>query len=521
MSDRLDYYFKQRVTEAELDLGFTYLEQADRDIIANLGIMGVFKNAVVTQHSPSPNMTVDVGDNTGESVAYDDEGQKVSWPTTENVDVSQDSNSVSTAVASPGNSKIVSVFVEFDRALSDPRIDGNNLTVYFQRQESFQFVVVQGAEAVSPTAPALQAGAVLLADITLTFGQTTVVNGDISTDRAQYPFETTGGTYQIKEKTIAAAFQAVMDSINATSSGSFNASQINYAGGGAWVDATTNPAATVEAQLDKIVSDLTATAGSARVGAAAYTSSPSAFSNLSSGSIQSQLRQLADGLAGSVLAANISYAGGGALSAGTVEATLDDIGTRGLFTDVARTVTAALGFDNITATSTNKYKLASRSLVRQYGNIWDLTVGGGGWLSTTNHGVPNENTLNSSDPIIMSLDDLPNGAVITDIKVWCKGAGGHGSLPTIKPKFQLASLVVSTNTWAAEAGPFTDASGSTGAYQTLHTIDSGAISVTLDRTTKRYQLEFFGENNPNAVVGLEVYGVEVTMTVTSQDDAAG
>lgn len=45
------------------------------------------------------------------------------------------------------------------------------------------------------------------------------------------------------------------------------ASAIGYLGGPAWVDGTTNPAADVEVQLDKIITDLIATAGAARLGA--------------------------------------------------------------------------------------------------------------------------------------------------------------------------------------------------------------------------------------------------------------
>ena len=36
MADRLDYYFRQRVTEAELDLGFELLEKADRNLAADI-----------------------------------------------------------------------------------------------------------------------------------------------------------------------------------------------------------------------------------------------------------------------------------------------------------------------------------------------------------------------------------------------------------------------------------------------------------------------------------------------------
>ena len=36
MADRVDFYFRQRVTEAELDLAFALLEKADRDLAADL-----------------------------------------------------------------------------------------------------------------------------------------------------------------------------------------------------------------------------------------------------------------------------------------------------------------------------------------------------------------------------------------------------------------------------------------------------------------------------------------------------
>lgn len=43
------------------------------------------------------------------------------------------------------------------------------------------------------------------------------------------------------------------------------ANDISYAGGPAWADSTTNPAATVEAQLDKIVTDLAGSSGTAKI----------------------------------------------------------------------------------------------------------------------------------------------------------------------------------------------------------------------------------------------------------------
>src|ERR1700687_1922497 len=129
MANRLDYYFRQRVTEAELDLGFAELEQADQNLAADLGFVGVLANAVVSQHAPVPDLTVDVS---GPGAILDGLGQRIFFSALQNVDASKDENGVSTGVSGAGKEKGVSVFVKFDRALSDPRVDGNSLTVFFR-----------------------------------------------------------------------------------------------------------------------------------------------------------------------------------------------------------------------------------------------------------------------------------------------------------------------------------------------------------------------------------------------------
>lgn len=60
MSTRKNFFFRQRVTEAELDAAFDDLEQADHDLAADLGFVGVLANAVVSPHAPVSNLTVDV-----------------------------------------------------------------------------------------------------------------------------------------------------------------------------------------------------------------------------------------------------------------------------------------------------------------------------------------------------------------------------------------------------------------------------------------------------------------------------
>lgn len=558
MANRLDYYFKQRVTEAELDLGFSYLEQADRYILADLGIEGILRNMVVVQHDPTPDLTVDVGDGSDASVAIDAYGQRVAFgAAVQNVNLALDSNAVSTAVASPGNSKIISLFIQFDRVLTDPRVDGNSLTVYFERAESFSFVVVQGAEAVSPTPPALIAGSILLADVTRIYGQTSFVTGDIDTSRTQLPFKTTSST--VAAKSLSEAFQQIEDAIAGVVGGSFNASAVNYGGGGTWNDGDTNPAASVEATLDAIFADLASSAGSDKIGAAAYTPSPAAFVDLSVGSIQDQLRTLADGLSGSVLAANITYAGppggfydGSVTGSASVEATLDAIISRlgdtqygggmiavaevaganpqildGSVQDAFQSVQTAAGwlalnqtwvganiFDDLTMSSTNKVKYASRSLVRVFSGPFTFTAGdwdSGGFFSLS------QVTDDVSNTVGIALDNLPNGCTITKIRLFIQGAA-HGTLPTTKPSFALESRGLASNSVTAEAGFFTDAPADTTAYANYHAIDSGTISVAVNKTTKQYMLAVKGEASPNFAAGLTVYLAEVTFTVTSQDE---
>jgi hypothetical protein len=77
--------------------------------------------------------------------------------------------------------------------------------------------------------------------------------------------------------------------------GQTNASDIHYAGGSAWADGTANPATTVEAQLDKVITDLAGTSdGPARLHAIAS----GVF--MTAGTLRAQLNQLDAALSGVV-----------------------------------------------------------------------------------------------------------------------------------------------------------------------------------------------------------------------------
>ena len=150
MADRVDFYFRQRVTEAELDLAFALLEKADRDLAADLNIYGIVSGAVPAPHSPVPDLTVDL---TAPGRAYDNLGQRMFFGTGQTVDCAVDLVGIPTDVATVGNERWLGIFLRFKRQLSDPRTDGNSQQVFFRRDESFELVVRQAAEGAAGVAP--------------------------------------------------------------------------------------------------------------------------------------------------------------------------------------------------------------------------------------------------------------------------------------------------------------------------------------------------------------------------------
>lgn len=274
--DLFDWFFKQPVTEGEMDEAFDNAQQADQDLMANQGLIGVMVNGDVAEHFAVPDLTVDIA---APVLAYDQTGQRIFIPGTagvEVVDVSVDSNSVSTAVAGGGNEKIVSVFIQFARALSNPRIDGNSATVDFNVDESFAIIVEQGAEAAPPaTPPALKVDALLLGDITRTFGQTQIFDADIDLSRKESTFKLTTATFSIDAGTqeealqdILQEFQNHVDDLGAAHDADAVAfDPLNLPIPASW--SATLAATNVQDAIDGIVDDLTqftATSGAGQIG---------------------------------------------------------------------------------------------------------------------------------------------------------------------------------------------------------------------------------------------------------------
>ncbi len=96
MADRLDYYFRQQFTKAQLDLACELLEKADRNLAADIGVYGIISGAEPTPHSPVPDLTIDP---TAPGRAYDNLGQRIFFGTGQVVDCAVDFAGISRAFA--------------------------------------------------------------------------------------------------------------------------------------------------------------------------------------------------------------------------------------------------------------------------------------------------------------------------------------------------------------------------------------------------------------------------------------
>ncbi|MDJ0767107.1 MAG: hypothetical protein QNJ97_29305 [Myxococcota bacterium] len=299
MSSRLNFFHKQAVTEAELDLAFELLEKADRDLASDIGIYGIVSGADPVPHSPVPDLTIDL---TAPGRSYDHLGQRIFFGTDQRVDCSIDYTGIPTQVSSSGNERWLGIFLRFDRLLSDPRTDGNSQQVYFRQDESFQIRVRQSPEGPIGSAPKvpLVENELLVCDIRRTAGQTQLFEVDIDQSRRQAFIFAKGDAVEIASAlwtaiqpavaTVQAAFDSVDDILASHLNGSnhrHSAGQVDYTPHG-FVDANT-----VQGAVDELVDDLASTdpgsSGASLVGSDAVADAPNA---LPPGSIHSQLIQV-------------------------------------------------------------------------------------------------------------------------------------------------------------------------------------------------------------------------------------
>lgn len=167
--DRRDYYYRQKVLEAELDAGFAGAETAERALAVDYDYVARTPPAekenfggIMWGLEASFGGGLDVLIEPG--AAYGELGIRVGLPTGVNVTLSNEGDTQigqgatgdGAAIALASNQECwVTIFLRFDRLLSDQRYDGYNNLVYHQRDESMYFTIEKG---VTRTIGALTAG---------------------------------------------------------------------------------------------------------------------------------------------------------------------------------------------------------------------------------------------------------------------------------------------------------------------------------------------------------------------------
>ena len=215
MADMRDFYYRQKVSEGELDSAFSGLETADKNAAIDFdfaarddpdpsakgnhgGIMWGWGLAL----SGGMDVTIQPG------AGYDEDGQRVATTAVQVLNCSNDGYTAIGAGGLPtgsdtdpgvGNERWLSVFIVFDRSLSDARYDGYNNLVYFARDESFKFRVKAGPTGVlgsNPSKPAREFGEILLDDVRVTNSGGTpsiaAIDLGVTTRRKEYYFDYTG-----------------------------------------------------------------------------------------------------------------------------------------------------------------------------------------------------------------------------------------------------------------------------------------------------------------------------------------
>lgn len=276
MADRKNFFYKQRVTEAELDAAFDQPEKGIWDLAKDMGVIGVLSGLTPSLSGGAGNSNVDITS----GIAISKSGKRLRAYTdgagTKQFSYATDTAGAPTSVAG-GQERWISIMARHGRKKSDPRTDGLGNPVHFQREEALnstgddtdanvdKFYIVAGASAPTGTAtrPALDAEHILVADIKRTPSDAANVLDLTRREIMHIPIERGIGSAGLALRVPALT---------------------------TWKGGRTNPGeANLAAQLNKFIDDLAAETsnddGAERIGAANVGA-------LIQGSVRSQLDQL-------------------------------------------------------------------------------------------------------------------------------------------------------------------------------------------------------------------------------------
>lgn len=256
--NRYDWYFRQRVSQGEMDQAFAWAEDADHSLALDNGVVGLVAGGAVTEQTPAPDLTVNVSALT----AYGKSGERIAVSNPLSVvDLSVDEYGTATAVLTAGQERIISVFTRFHTALEAPAVDGNGLTVYTKQLEDAELFVRMGAAAAIGTAtpPAVLGDALLLCDVTRAYGQLTVQTADIDLTRREDWLREAGTTITtFAHGTARAAIADLFEHVDALEGGGTAFAYTETWFGGAAVGLGTPPT-TYEEAFNAVPHDLKST----------------------------------------------------------------------------------------------------------------------------------------------------------------------------------------------------------------------------------------------------------------------
>lgn len=295
MSDRTDFFTGQLVTQQDMDVSFDGIEQAIWDAASDMGFYGIITGFAVTESSPNA-LTVQVASGS----AYSGEGKRLRVTDLDTtVDISVDRDANDTAPLTGGNKRYVSVILTPDRTLDDVRPDINQFPVYYRRYEATKIEVIMGAEAPSPVPLDVPIESILLCDILLDFGQTTVANGDIDFDRCTYMFSYEYASVVQQYATITEALQSIVDIIN-NNTPAWSTITTTYGGtatwanSAAWLPTPTTLDDAVETYIVSALGATTSTSGAHLLGVYQSAYQSPAVPTLASGPLFARLESMRD-----------------------------------------------------------------------------------------------------------------------------------------------------------------------------------------------------------------------------------
>jgi hypothetical protein len=312
MADRRDFYYRQKVLEEELDAAYEGLENAERALASDLDFVGRTPPSTKADFGGivwGLDVTFGGGLNiiVAAGAAYGELGIRAHVPSDTTVTLSSQGDTqigqggtgdgAPIALAS-GTECWVTVFLRFDRLLSDQRYDGYNNLVYHQRDESFYFTLEQGTPRTIGSLtvgdkPARKLYHTLLADVHMknTGGGIFIDSIDTGDDTQRtewyFDYEATNPIYGNParrihaKKNIRDALAQMLEYYNDHAAGledKHKAIDILWTASEAWADGESVSATDVYNALNEIIADLAvkqpagvASSGSRKIGTRALT----------------------------------------------------------------------------------------------------------------------------------------------------------------------------------------------------------------------------------------------------------